>query len=134
MNITNLGRLVGAGLLALSLSTLAPHAAAHTFSHGAASGWSCFVDCDADDADDARELALGLDAGSGRDPTWERVARSFFPGGSGHAGSKGTTFEGRAFTPTPTVTAAVPEPQTWALLLAGLAAVIFIGARKRRND
>jgi hypothetical protein len=31
------------------------------------------------------------------------------------------------------ITAAVPEPQTWALMLAGLAAIVFMGRRKKRD-
>lgn len=59
MNISNFGRLIGAGLLALGLHALAPSASAQAFSSGLPAGWTCFSNCDTTGADDVIGLAPG---------------------------------------------------------------------------
>lgn len=59
MNISNLGRLIGAGLLALGLHAFAPSATAQTFSGGLPADWVCFGNCDTTGADGVVGLAPG---------------------------------------------------------------------------
>jgi hypothetical protein len=56
MNISNFGRLIGAGLLALGLHAFAPSAAAQTSSSGLPAGWRCFGQGDSAAADAATGL------------------------------------------------------------------------------
>jgi len=66
----------------------------------------------------------------GLDPDWLRVGTDIV------GGAPAPTFN-QAFSLTGTTVAAVPEPQTWALLLAGLGAVPVFGrrgARAKRRD
>jgi len=57
MNISNLGRLIGAGLLALGLHAISPSAAAQSFASGLPAGWSCFGHCGTTGADGVVGLA-----------------------------------------------------------------------------
>ena len=59
MNISNLGRLIGAGLLALGLHAFAPSASAQTFASGLPADWTCFGNCDTSVADGVVGLAPG---------------------------------------------------------------------------
>jgi hypothetical protein len=59
MNISNLGRLIGAGLLALGLHAFAPSATAQAFSGGLPADWVCFGHCDTIGADGVVGLAPG---------------------------------------------------------------------------
>jgi hypothetical protein len=45
----------------------------------------------------------------------------------------GMAFDGALTAANNNITAAVPEPQTWALMLAGLAVMLFMGRRKKRD-
>jgi len=69
--------------------------------------------------------AVGGAQFSGSD-SWTLAAGSYFYGVSG------TGFAG-AYTLTSTV-AAVPEPETYAMLAAGLGIIGFVASRRRRND
>lgn len=59
MNISNLGRLIGAGLLALGLHAFAPSASAQTFPAGPPADGTCFGHCDTPGADGVVGLAPG---------------------------------------------------------------------------
>lgn len=57
MNISNFGRLIGAGLLALGLWVFVPGAKAQSFAGGLTTDWTCFGHCGASGADGGIELA-----------------------------------------------------------------------------
>ncbi|MFG6439591.1 FxDxF family PEP-CTERM protein [Roseateles sp. LKC17W] len=71
-------------------------------------------------------FAVGGTQFSGSD-SWTLAAGSYFYGVSGTGTAVGS------YTLTSTV-AAVPEPETYALLAAGLGIVGFVASRRRRND
>jgi hypothetical protein len=50
-----------------------------------------------------------------------------------NAYQSGLAFDGTLIGAGTSIAAAVPEPQTWALMLAGLAAMLFMGRRKKRD-
>lgn len=126
MNVSHLGRLVGAGLLALGLSAVVQDAAARTFAD--ASSWNCFVTCDESDADDVRgPSAIHAWKWDGTEPSGTRPQRMVTRESDTEVGDVVVVDA------TPPIAAPVPEPQTWALMAAGLIAVLFMGRRKRRD-
>jgi hypothetical protein len=89
MNISNLGRLIGAGLLAAAFTAFAPSASAQTFAGGLPADWQCAGHCGTTSADGVVGLAPGGGSQLGYVTTDGGVAgTSFFALGGESTGSR----------------------------------------------
>jgi len=92
----------------------------------ALAGFACAASAQWADASDSAKTFAGRDVGVA--PLQTTGARSFddVVAGTGTATSRTDS------QPSTGVTPAIPEPQTYALLLAGLGAIIFVAVRRRQ--